>query len=239
VAINSDGTQPFSWVLASFTEGGAALNCVQEVASDSCTVTRCTDPNPGAPVPLRFGAGTITVEGDLRTAVVAYDGSRYVEPQASDFLYTAGAMVAFSASGSDRIDPFEGSVVAPARIQLTAPSLSPPFVIDRTADLDLTWTGGGGGVLNVGVSGRASPEAAESVSVDCEFDPTSGAATVPAVALAELPETSSGEFFAAVRETKQIEVGDASVLLAVQEEVKADGPRGTASLSVANAVVIQ
>jgi hypothetical protein len=162
-----------------------------------CFVTAVApDSNPFADEPTLDG-GTITVTTAVETFTLTVgptgDGPRYsggTEEGRSEY-YAGGETVSVSSAGGADVQAISGSVRTPEEPVITAPSWSIGSSHSREDDLAVSWSGSASGsvvfVNILPVRLFPDPGIADGNSITCEVDDT-GSFTVPAAALAYLPE---------------------------------------------------
>ena len=169
---------------------------------DPCDVTTCsTDVTP-----TQVSAGTLAITG-IATPIRLEAGSdgTYASSSNQTELFSGGEVIAVDADGAT-VPAFSGTFVAPAKAKLTSPAKpSGMLTIDRSAGLDLTWTGGISGKLLVSLDG--SPDGTP--RVECRFPVAARAGTVPASALASLSGT--GGFSVGVINGSEVEIGEYAI----------------------------
>lgn len=133
-------------------------------------------------------------------------------------LFDGGQTITASSAGGELPAWGEQSVETPGEIAVTAPDCSADdCVLDRSGDLEVTWTGGGAGDVEVSVSTTDNETAA--VVVYCTFEATAHQGTVPAAAMAQLQqsdrETVFGQFLVAPTSAITFPVADWNVRFSV------------------------
>ena len=152
--------------------------CEREFSIGPCRVTKNCADDIGDGRYFSAGAITFTPTTEPVTLSPFSDGSYRVH--ASDqTLFAPGDTVAIAAEG-DEVPALANELVAPASTIVTSRiGLSP---IDRTQDLELTWTGATTGEVFVAVSGGASIV----TGFDCRLPAGLGHGTIPAAVLAQM-----------------------------------------------------
>lgn len=145
---------------------------------------------------LDAGAVSVRVGADAWQLVIEAtdDGPRYVSdaPEGLDEFFAGGDRVEASAAGGADVPAFAAIVVAPDEPVITAPSWTPlGGAHDRGTDLLVAWSGADSGAdvfVNIlPVTLFPNPGVAEGNTITCRVA-DSGQTTVPADALAMLPE---------------------------------------------------
>ncbi len=163
-----------------------------------CTVSAVAPDTSLLPDEPTLDAGAVTVDIADQVWRLAIepsdDGPRYASdaPQDRDEFYVGGDLVTASAAGGADVPAFSASVVAPDEPVITAPSWTPlGGGHDRSTDLRVAWSGSTSGAdvfVNIlPVTIFPTPGIAEGNAITCRVDDT-GLTTVPAAALAMLPE---------------------------------------------------
>ncbi len=204
-----------------------ANGCRREVTG-ACSVLQCnfTDggaetPAPGAPQ----SAGTVTIDGTTPAFVFDYDAAsgRYLPSPAvpaDRLLFAGGDMLTFAASG-DTVPAFSDSLVAPAPLVVTAPSLAGGVLsIDTSRDFLFTWEGASAGQLsfNVRSATSASGMVFESTFVSCQFSASALSGAIPSTLLRRLAKTgasTTATLGTDLSNAKEVVAGDYDVHLAV------------------------
>lgn len=219
----SPATGPTSSVSAGFTmlQQGDENPCTT-IEDGDCLVIECsTDPL----TVIRRSAGAVTVTGGSREVTLTPDASNEyaASSSATEGLFDGGETVRVAAAG-DHVPAFEVSATAPSAITFSAPNFFAPITVDRTQDLEVTWTGGADGVA---VAVVATVGADRTVDVVCEFPASAGSGSIPAAVLGQLPDPSeitSAAVSGGVRSQEQVETGDWLVTLTlVGSGLKDDG----------------
>ncbi len=197
-------TPPKSYAFAGFSDGTKAPSCRETLRVGSCWVYDCTahadagvpvDAGPPKPPP---SAGALTITSTVLTSPLTLtysENSGYSSPNGGA-TYASGDMFTVAAAGAD-IPAFTLSGVAPEPVALVAPACASKACgdLDRTKDLPLAWSGGGGGGLSLNIQ-SADPTSAikGAIGVACSIDGnTSKMTTVPKELLAKLfPDPEAG-----------------------------------------------
>jgi hypothetical protein len=146
--------------------------------SGACTLTVC----PSAPMPQPgANAGTISFSGGSIPAGAALPGPSY-EYSTSGSLAAQGDTLSVSATGGTVPAFGPQSVVVPAAITLTAPTVGNPTLIPTSSDLAVAWTGGQNGATMA--FGGGSNDG--TTRFECTWTATAGQGTVPQAILAGL-----------------------------------------------------
>ncbi|HEU4405660.1 MAG TPA: hypothetical protein VFS43_10250 [Polyangiaceae bacterium] len=206
---------------ASFAAEAVPSPCIELAKAGSCLAYRCGTGTAGATV----SAGTVTlVGGDKPITLQPEEGTGYY-PFYSDIatgLWNGGETLTFAASGG-LVPAFQGTLVAPSQVFVTAPAVPagapPTFTIDRASDLPVAWVGGGSGDVQALLS--AGPPG-ETTQVICDFASGSGAGVVPPALLALLPP-GDGSFVVSTLSWKTIAAGEWSIFLIAQSLATATG----------------
>ncbi len=164
-----------------------------------CDVVACSFTSTG---PVNAGAITVTGTRQPITLATGRDGT-YDLFQATAPLYAGGETITFDAAGAD-VPAFEVDIMAPHEVHITAPA-EPATVltINRSRDLNVTWSGGNAGRLQIVLYGPG--QGAESLF--CRFAANAGTGTIPMAALAMLG-AGQGSFAMATIDLAEVSAGD-------------------------------
>lgn len=163
-----------------------------------CEVFQCTRTAPPA-----ASAGAITISGASQpiTLMPSVDKT-YQTMNAPKPLFTGGELVTFAAAGAD-VPAFSKSLTMPSQIMITSPTKpSSSMIINRAQDFTVLWSGGGTGILEIGLVTTSSEEA-----VFCRFDASASTGTIPSTALQLLPAGAGTFSMTSIAEAKHV-VGD-------------------------------
>lgn len=165
------------------TKPPSEAGCTEEAAG-GCRVLTC--PHPAPPLTPGPAAGAITVKssGGSMTTHPDAQGNYEVVKLASP-LWSPMAALAFSAAGG-ATPSFGENFCGPPGVTLSAPATVPSaaLVVNRNADLALSWTGSNVGDVELMI--RDDSNAASSIEVQCFFTAASGQGSVPAAALGKI-----------------------------------------------------
>ena len=213
-----NATASASFYQGSFALGGGSDSRCTTSEQGSCMVTECdlTGPVPDAGaaedagVTLRPHAGDITIGGVTPITLTPTSDGMYATKTLTEKIWDT-ADFSVKAAGA-AVPAFEKLLQVPASIALTAPVLpdAPAKAeIDRSADLALSWTGGGAGVVTASAitSLLDGTTLSKSTTVTCTYPASGGTGTIPAASLGKLL------------------VGDGSLVVtsATQEQLDVDG----------------
>ncbi|MGH7281556.1 MAG: hypothetical protein ACRELY_08545, partial [Polyangiaceae bacterium] len=188
---------------ADFTAGGVSP-CVTTNTS-GCSITVCTypaaaaDAGGGSPfVPPNAGDITVTGMRDAGPVVITYGelGDSgiigYATQNGNALFFQGGDTVTATGAGGPDLPSFgPQSAVAPDAIVLTSPVCTGSSCadLDRTTDLAVTWTGGGTGTLHAFFESVVTSPSPFFTAIDCPFDSSAHAGTVPSAVLMNLAKT--------------------------------------------------
>jgi hypothetical protein len=206
---------------SSFTTG-----CERQVVG-ACQILLCdysdgggTTPPPGAPE----SAGTVTIGGTTPAFSLDYDAGtkKYVAAPAvptDQLLFAGGETITFTGAGRD-VPAFASTLVAPAPIGVTAPSLASGLSIDTGKDLTFSWTGSSAGKIAFNIRTTTSSAATTTANsfVSCQFDASAPSGTIPTALLQNLTKTDATTTAILTTDhsnAKEIVAGDYSIHLAV------------------------
>ena len=201
------GTVMAQTYMASNATGGSASAYFASAAGGcatatvgACEIATCTNL-----AGTQAEAGTVAITGGTQNVALTPETDKtYTTLTTTTALFTGGETLKATALGGD-VPAFTATVTAPTLAKITSPAKPASFMlaVDRAHDLAVTWTGGGGGKLQVFVSGGNK-------QVTCRFDASAGAGTVPAAVLGMLP-TGSGSFAMASIASAEVAAGDYAV----------------------------
>jgi len=184
-------------LLANFFEIPAQFPGCTNTIVGGCTISDCsaaadagTPPDGG-----QVSAGTLTFTGLADGGVtLTATGSGYLQ-QIQGQLFVAGSALQVSSSGGV-VPVFTAALTAPVSAVLTTPAcpLSNCGMVSKAAGLPVAWTGGGTGNISVQVFAAAG-------QVSCSFPAASGSATIPAAALAGIPQGVGSLLFSSTAST--------------------------------------
>jgi hypothetical protein len=193
----SSNTSPASTrANATFLPGGPAYRC-PETRFGACVYYACTRRTPDSlPVP---SAGVIDVTGGTSTLTFTplTDGT-YDTVTRQSSLWTSPVMLDVTAAGAE-IPAFAGAWSTPARVTVSAPVPSDPWVVTRSGDVTLVWTGGTTEEVVATFGSLASNDPTE---VECTFPASAGTGVVPAAALGMLP--AGDGYYGVVSRTRSV-----------------------------------
>lgn len=154
------------------------IACEREFSIGPCRVSKnCADDVGDG---RYFSAGAITFANTTEPVTLSPFSDGTYQVHASDqTLFEPGDTVAIAAAG-DEVPALENELVAPASTTVTSRIGVAP--IDRTQDLELTWTGATTGDIFVAVGGGASIVTA----FDCRLPAGLGHGSIPAAVLAQM-----------------------------------------------------
>ena len=163
----------------------AGPQCTTLQTLGPCKLQQCPTSTPAGPQ----SAGTITITGATKPlSLVPGTDKVYAQQTSTTTLFAGGESISFAAAGAD-LPAFTVSVTTPAKATITAPTKPAAgslLAVNRAQDFTVSWTGGGGGKVQVYLSDNAK-------ALFCRFDGSAGTGKVPAAALALL-SAGSGAF---------------------------------------------
>lgn len=189
----------YSYVGASFSYGRSNPYCTVS-RENGCTTAICTGDNGGEAggggMPQSFPhAGEIVLSGGIRNATLTpdSDGLYYPDSDSTYPLFAGDDLITVTATGGG-VDGFSEQLRAPSLITLTAPELSfDNLVIDTTRDLDVSWTGGPLGDVEVFVFAQAENGSQfTNRAVSCVQSVNSGTQVVPSAVLGDFLTYGTG-----------------------------------------------
>ena len=162
----------------------------------ACTFRAC---DVGTSVPDRISAGEVAITGGTEDITLVYP-----ETETHSSYYDTGFGRIFDGSHTlditaegDEVPAFSAELEPPSGGTLTAPTLPPSdedLTVDTSSDLAVEWTTDGidGGKFYLNFT---SGDSYGSTSIECTWEATSGAESVPASLLADMaPDNGSYEF---------------------------------------------
>ena len=159
----------------------AAPECAFMAPTSGCAIQTC--PANGA----QQSAGIITIRGGTQDVTLTptpngATGVQYKAFDASGILFQDGSTLTITGQG-DVVPAFQGRVVFPSAISVTAPTISTtqPTLIDTSADLAIGWSGATTGQTLFYLQSDAGN--GSFVSLGCFFDASAEKAIVPSALL--------------------------------------------------------
>lgn len=196
-------------------------SCTRTV-TNGCLLTGCSS----ALRPPPQNAGQIRLEGGQVGVTLSFSAGQYLTYSMDGVNnWPVGAPITISAPGAE-VPGFSATVAMPARVVVTVPerpAAGVNLLLQRTADLTLTWEGGGQGALWFVVTVGAQV-------LECAYPASAGRGVVPAGALGMLP-AASGTLTMFTADSREVTAG--SHLLrtrAAHAAVARDGREWTAQL---------
>jgi hypothetical protein len=178
-----------SYVIGALFSTVTSTVCAQTTVSQ-CVVTSC---QAGASV-VPISAGNVTVSGgQLATPKVLTPGPNgYMSFHANMRAFDVGDVLTMTAAGAaNGVPAFSTTVMAPSEAIVSAPMFvaGQTMTIDRTHDLQITWTATGAATTGSFVASLSLTPSAQvgSVTVICSYPIASGTATVPSSTLMMIP----------------------------------------------------
>lgn len=197
--------------------------CVRTLIA-GCLLTQCESTT----APPNQSAGPIRIEGGLIPVTLTFSGSLYLDySNGNANNWPVGVPLTISAPGADS-PAFSATVTMPERVLVKTPEhvqAGVNFIVRRTADLPLTWEGGGRGALWLVASvGKQT--------LECGFPASNGRGTVLADALGAMAG-GSGTLWIFTADTREVSAGAALTRVrAAYSAVGHDGREFTAQLSL-------
>lgn len=181
---------------AGFFTAGSACTTMQTIGP--CAVRNCsTAPPQGAQ-----SAGAITITGATKPlSLVPGTDKVYAQQTSTTSLFTGGETIMFVAAGGD-VPAFTVSLATPTKATITAPTKPAAgslLAINRGQDYSVSWTGGGGGQVQVFLSGAGGQP-----SLFCKFAASAGSGKVPTAALMTMSAGMGSFAMAAISEAQKI-----------------------------------
>lgn len=174
-------------------------------------------------------AGKLTITGGARSVVLtpAVDKT-YPTADGKSALFTGGETLTLTAEGAD-VPAFTTTVVAPAKLTLTAPAVpaSGPLGVARAKGVAATWSGTSRGEVVLYFDATNGDEAH---AATCIFPASAGAGTVPPEAFAAFP-AGAGTFNAYVKTVAVLTPADGYIRLtasSVMVDARGKGTLGDA-----------
>ena len=150
-----------------------------------CEVEECDIALQAAPVPT---AGVVTVDaGGEHIELVPDEDGVYARAAGTATLWQAGEEVRIAATGG-HVPPFDRALPGPGAPVLIAPASDRPLVVERTRDLEVTFSGGEAGTVVALLAWQEAPNHAGQLR--CYFEAEGGAGIIPRELLADLPITA-------------------------------------------------
>ena len=199
---------------ARFTPDALPAGC-SLVTVMGCEVTTC-QPSSLSLVSQSAGAISVTSPRLVAPLNIDYSGDRYSLAISQSPAFVPGDIVTATAAGGT-VPVFSKSAAAPSDINVTNP-LPASIAIPRSADLAVSWTGGGVGVVEVSLSSQ-NDAAQKTVNAVCLFPAAGGTGSIPAAVLGRVDKADGsairGLLSFAPQSLNTFVVGDHEVTLRV------------------------
>lgn len=167
----------------------------------ACVVS-AYDPNAQAAPPFGYDAGPITVSGTTPQLLLTPQsegakGTGYasgLSEEHQDLLPSGGALITIKGQGGAHIGAFTMVVQAPEPVAVTAPAVGLGATASTGSALSVSWVAGTGESIAISLSplgGDYQPTTGQAAV--CTFEGDTGAATLPADALAMVRGSSSAQ----------------------------------------------
>jgi hypothetical protein len=172
--------------------GGA---CTSTTSGD-CILYRCpiaSSTGDAGAASTGASAGAIVVSGGASAVRLVPSGGSYAAVTAQTKLWNGGEALTITADGAE-VPAFTLRATAPSFVTVTTPvfpAAGGSVVVARSRAFAVSWTGGSAGSVSANV-GAAT--ATTSTSITCTFPASSGAGSVPASLLAELPSSPTSAY---------------------------------------------
>lgn len=172
-------------------DAGACVttSCPKATASDAAAPDAAA-PDAAAPP----NAGTLTVTGGIFGAAgsgISIDKAGTYYYQSPGNVFMPGDSLGVAGAGNEVPEFAKETVVGPATIKLTAPAATAgKITIPTSADLTVTWTGGEAGA-KLFFFGNAIFTSGASANLTCQWDASTGTATVPKAALTPMAASNA------------------------------------------------
>jgi hypothetical protein len=211
------GMQYPSWSAGAYfysSDETGVSTCTQK-DEGPCVVTTCQPTGAQNPTYDELSAGGITISGGAQSVTLAAppgDGAYEAKSGTGTVLWHGGEQLKFQASGA-AVPAFSASVTAPSAPVVSSPPLPSPGQALHFGKNGQTfsWSGGAAGKFIVILAGQAQ-QGAVTTSVRCAFSAAAGTGTVPAGAIAAIPQ-SSGSFMVMVENESIVTAGEWPVSL--------------------------
>ena len=181
----------FAWFVP---ESGYSPNCTRSTVA-GCQITDCVIPSTGssAQVVAMDNAGTITATGSGGSAAMTFGANGYDGFSTSPALWAEDETITVSSTGGT-VPPLTGqTVTAPHPITLTSPACDAEIgpdcgSISRASPLSVSWTGGAGNKVLVGILSAGTHDFTK---IECVVD--SSPATIDPLVLAKIRPSSAAQ----------------------------------------------
>lgn len=179
----------------------SASGACTSTTSGDCVLYRCpiassaADAGAADPGAANSGAsaGAIVVSGGTSAVRLVPSGGSYAAVTAQTKLWNGGESLTITADGAE-VPAFTLRATAPSFVTVTTPvfpAAGGSVVVARSGAFAVSWTGGSAGSVSANVG---AVTATTSTSITCTFPASSGAGSVPASLLAELPSSPTSAY---------------------------------------------
>lgn len=200
VVVNlSASPAPAARVFANTTvlPNGSAYVC-PPVTEGDCTYYKCTRRAAGTAAPAT--AGTVTIAGGLQALGFIPESDGTYEPQQlQSALFAGGETLTATSVGTPDVAAFSVSTKAPKLVTVSAPTIptATDWTIDRTAAINLAWTGlSATESVTVAIGANTN----DPIEIECTFRGDAAQGTISAAALGHLP--AGDGYFEIVSQTR-------------------------------------
>jgi hypothetical protein len=170
-------------------------SCTSTTSGD-CVLYRCpvasSAADAGAAAP-GASAGAISVTGGASPLRLVPSGGSYAALTGQARLWSGGEALTITADGAE-VPAFTLRATAPSVLTVTSPvfpAAGGSVVVARSRAFAVSWTGGAAGSVSANVG---AVSASTSTSILCTFPASSGAGSVPASLLAQLPSPATSAY---------------------------------------------
>jgi hypothetical protein len=215
---------------------GGIINCNTQTTEGSCRLLMCPTDGPAGGPSTTVSAGIITISGGALTsprsftfeAATGQYGTGPLMPALERYWTGEQTLRVQGTGAAGGVPAFDQTVTGPSAIDVTAPALSArgsgmSVHIPRNTALNVAWTGGASGTVQVVLSAPRLANGVVPTSVDCSFAASSGTGVVSSNLLSMLP-AGDGSITVVNQNTETVTAGDYDVTVqAVQQATAAGG----------------
>jgi hypothetical protein len=196
---SSTASGSFGTVLVSDGESASGDQTTVSVnyAIESCPLLPTDDPcvvPPPCASTTNESAGVITITGTSTIMVTPQADKTYPFQMDVGVVAGPGQALQIQAAGDD-VPAHGGTVTMPTAVQLTSPAPGSTVPVDRSHDLQITWTPATSSSFTVYLSAYSGADPSTPLGkLYCTFRDIDGSGTISAAHLQAFPATASGDF---------------------------------------------
>lgn len=209
-----------TWVSETFGFQPANVTQCDVTTEGDCQLFVCPMPSSipanGPPPPPSYQAGTVTMTGlavDIPPLGLNPQGE-YQSSTYSDYLWSSSRLATVTVTASADVPAFTMSLTAPSPISVTSPIFAGAtasyyyYVISRSSDLVVTWSGGVDGTAQLVLQDSVPSTATSTHKITCNVDAATGTVTVPASLMPGFYSNALGVFYIRLFSSATQNIGD-------------------------------